>query len=166
MEIKKLTTANSSDLLDLLLTLDNETKFMLLEPDERNISLEDMQHRLSSIDESMSAFWGAFDGENLVGYVNVRRGNANRTRHSAYIVIGILLSHAGQGIGKLLLDKVDKWAKKHSVTRLELTVMVHNQNAVKLYVKMGFNKEGIKKNSMFIDGNYIDEYYMGKIIQE
>jgi len=164
MKIKKLTSADSFGFLNLLLTLDNETKFMMLEPNERNVSSEDMTLRLSKIDETNSVLFGAFDDGNLVGYVNVLRGDANRIRHSAYIAMGILLSHMGQGIGKLLLNKVDEWARKYGVTRLELTVMAHNENAIKLYEKMGFNKEGIKKNSILIDGNYIDEYYMGKIL--
>jgi len=164
MKIKKLTSADSFGFLNLLLTLDNETKFMMLEPNERNVSSEDMTLRLSKIDETNSVLFGAFDDGNLVGYVNVLRGDANRIRHSAYIAMGILLSYTGQGIGKLLLNKVDEWARKYGVTRLELTVMAHNENAIKLYEKMGFNKEGIKKNSILIDGNYIDEYYMGKIL--
>ena len=164
MKIKKLTSADSFGFLNLLLTLDNETKFMMLEPNERNVSSEDMTLRLSKIDETNSVLFGAFDDGNLVGYVNVLRGDANRIRHSAYIAMGILLSYTGQGIGKLLLNKVDEWARKYGVTRLELTVMAHNEKAIKLYEKMGFNKEGIKKNSILIDGNYIDEYYMGKIL--
>ena len=36
MEIKKITVSESYAFLDLLLKLDNETKFMMLEPGERN----------------------------------------------------------------------------------------------------------------------------------
>ena len=166
MEIKKLSGSDSSDLLNLLLKLDTETKFMMLEPGERSASLEDTQNRLTDIDESQSAFLGAYDSENLVGYTCFWRGEANRIKHSAYIVMGVLSSHTGQGIGKSLINEIEKWAKKYNVTRLELTVMVHNTNAIKLYEKMGFIKEGVKKNSLFIDGNYVDEYYMGKILCE
>ena len=42
--------------------------------------------------------------------------------------------------------------------------MTHNLNAIKLYEKVGFIKEGVKKNSLLVDGNYVDEYYMGKIL--
>jgi RimJ/RimL family protein N-acetyltransferase len=33
-----------------------------------------------------------------------------------------------------------------------------------LYQKMGFQVEGIKKDSLLVDGVYVDEYYMGKIL--
>lgn len=29
---------------------------------------------------------------------------------------------------------------------------------------MGFKIEGLKEKSMIVDGKYVDEYYMGKII--
>ncbi|MEO6098439.1 MAG: hypothetical protein ABIW76_23330 [Fibrobacteria bacterium] len=39
-----------------------------------------------------------------------------------------------------------------------------NGNALALYRKMGFAIEGTRKNSMKIEGRYLDEYYMGKKI--
>ena len=164
IEIRGITVENSADFLELLFKLDKETQFMMLEPNERHTSFDDMQQYLSTLDESMSALIGAFDGNNLVGYIDVCRGNANRIKHSAYVIIGILLSHTGQGIGEMLFKKADEWAVKHNIARLELTVMVHNINAIKLYEKVGFTKEGIKEKSMLINGHYVDEYYMGKIL--
>jgi RimJ/RimL family protein N-acetyltransferase len=76
----------------------------------------------------------------------------------------MLSSYTGQGIGKALFAKGESWAVRHGVTRLELTVMTHNTNAVKLYEKVGFEKEGVKKNSLKVNGEYVDEYYMGKVL--
>jgi RimJ/RimL family protein N-acetyltransferase len=39
-----------------------------------------------------------------------------------------------------------------------------DERAIKLYEKVGFHKEGIKEKSMLVDGKYIDEYYMAKLI--
>jgi RimJ/RimL family protein N-acetyltransferase len=44
--------------------------------------------------------------------------------------------------------------------------MVHNERAIALYKKMGFEIEGTKKRSMRIDGQYVDEYYMAKTYLE
>ncbi|MFD0770010.1 GNAT family N-acetyltransferase [Bacillus sp. CGMCC 1.60114] len=49
--------------------------------------------------------------DNLVGYVGTYRENFNRCRHSAYVVIGILTFYHGQGIGALLFNALEKWAK-------------------------------------------------------
>ena len=137
---------------------------MMMEPGERDSSVENIRNRLSSINDSMTALLGAYDGESLIGFINLSRNGANRAKHSAYIVMGVLSSHTGKGIGKLLFISAEEWAKKHNVTRLELTAMTHNINAVKLYEKVGFTKEGVKKNSLLVDGEYVDEFYMGKIL--
>jgi ribosomal protein S18 acetylase RimI-like enzyme len=42
--------------------------------------------------------------------------------------------------------------------------MVHNQRGVGLYKKMGFVIEGIKKDSLRVDGVHVDEYAMAKLI--
>ena len=44
--------------------------------------------------------------------------------------------------------------------------MVHNERAIRLYKKMGFEIEGTKKHSLFVNGQYVDEYYMAKILQD
>ena len=50
------------------------------------------------------------------------------------------------------------------MTRLELTVFCENTPAVRLYRKMGFEIEGIRRNSMKLDGVYKDEYAMAKML--
>jgi RimJ/RimL family protein N-acetyltransferase len=42
--------------------------------------------------------------------------------------------------------------------------MAHNERGIALYKKCGFEIEGMKKKSLYIDGEWIDEYYMGKIL--
>jgi RimJ/RimL family protein N-acetyltransferase len=56
------------------------------------------------------------------------------------------------------------WARERGFHRLELTVMTHNERAIRLYKKMGFEVEGVKKHSLFVNGEYVDEYYMAKLI--
>ena len=52
------------------------------------------------------------------------------------------------------------------MTRIELTVICNNNIAKSLYEKNGFVVEGVKKNSMVIDGEYVDEFYMAKTLDE
>lgn len=51
----------------------------------------------------------------------------------------------------------------NGVHRLELTVMENNESGVALYKKMGFDIEGMKRDSLY-DGQYINEYYMSKLL--
>ncbi len=71
---------------------------------------------------------------------------------------------SGRGSEPHFFKQLDKWANEKGVTRLELTVMCINDAARHLYEKNGFVVEGTKKNSMVVDGTYVDEYYMAKLL--
>jgi RimJ/RimL family protein N-acetyltransferase len=43
--------------------------------------------------------------------------------------------------------------------------MAHNEAAIALYQKMGFMVEGTKRDSMRVNGQYVDELYMAKLIE-
>jgi RimJ/RimL family protein N-acetyltransferase len=79
-------------------------------------------------------------------------------------VIGILSKGQSKGFGSQMFDQLMEWASTQNINRLELTVMCHNEGALALYKKFGFEVEGTKRHSLFIDGNYVDEYYMAKLL--
>jgi RimJ/RimL family protein N-acetyltransferase len=69
-------------------------------------------------------------------------GRCKRNRHSVYLITGILQAFTSQGIGTRLFVELEKWARENNIHRLELTVLVHNEAALALYRKMGFEIEG------------------------
>lgn len=144
--------------------LDTETKNMMFEPGERKVNLEEMKARIISMSGSGGLTLLIEDEDKIGGFLSAQRGMPKRIHHSVYIVIGMLTSYRGRKLGKKLFEMLEKWAIENNVTRLELTVVKGNEGAVKLYKKMGFKIEGIKEKSMIVDGEYVDEYYMGKII--
>ncbi len=163
MLIRSIKITDAKKFLSLLKKLDVETKNMMFQPGERNTSIDEMKKTIEEVSSSDSLILVAEEDNEIIGYISVERGFAKRIKHNGYIVIGVLESHWGKGIGTKLFGKAEKWAKKNNITRLELTVMTHNKNGIKLYEKMGFQKEGMKVRSLLIDGKYIDEYYMSKI---
>jgi hypothetical protein len=101
MIIREIKESDSSAFLKLNKKLDQESKFMLLEPDERGLTEEQQRSIISGFIQSSNSniFVAEEDGE-LVGQITVIGGNAKRIQHRAYIVIGILQDYAGQGIGR------------------------------------------------------------------
>ena len=49
----------------------------------------------------------------------------------------MLQQFTGQGVGKQLMNKLESWAIESGIHRLELTVMEHNERAIKLYKAFG-----------------------------
>jgi RimJ/RimL family protein N-acetyltransferase len=48
--------------------------------------------------------------------------------------------------------------------RLELGVMINNAAGIALYTKMGFVIEGTRKHAYLVDGQWVDEYLMGRML--
>lgn len=134
--------------LSLCLKLDQETKFMLLEPGERKTSAEAHQERIRSITESSnSTIIVAEDNGELVGYLAVNGGGANKIKHLGHIVIGILKDYTGKGVGTALFQAAEAW-RIHSgsgITKFELTVMVPNETASRCTKRWGLKSKGRKK---------------------
>lgn len=164
MLIRKIQQEDSHLFLGMLKRLDAEQKFMMYEPDERKTTADEMRSRIESMSSSGSVIFVAEANKMIVGFLSAERGFARRINHTAYIVAGVLKDYSNLGIGTRLFEELEKWALESKITRLELTVLRHNDRALALYKKMGFTIEGIRKKSLWIDNQYFDEYYMAKFI--
>ncbi len=86
-----------------------------------------------------------------------------RLRHSGYIFLFVAREYQGQGIGtklmQALLDLADNWLL---LRRVELTVVVGNDRAKRLYERCGFVVEGRRKMSVISEGELKDEWLMAR----
>ncbi len=164
MIIRNAETDDAERLVSLIADAE-KSGFMIFEPGERQLSTEQLSKRIAAMEqEDGSAILLAEDNGELKGYLFIFGNSPQRRSHSVYLVIGIGESSRGQGVGTRLFERLDAWAIEKKIRRLELTVMVHNRAGVALYQKAGFKIEGIKKNSLKVNGEYIDEYYMAKLL--
>lgn len=163
MEIRHSTALDSDKFIEMQLRIDEETEFMMYEPGERKPDRERTKHFLETAVEGENLILVAEEEDKLWGFLFAERGVLNRIHHSAYIVIGICKEYRGKGIGTAFFKELETWAVTGGITRLELTVMCHNTAAIHLYEKNGFQIEGLKKNSMLVNSQFVDEYYMAKL---
>ncbi len=167
MIIRTITEYDAERLYQMLCQLDEETEYMMYEPGERQRrrkgsgQLREQLVKASSVDYILVA---ENDDAEFVGFLWAERGKLNRILHTAYIVIGIRKAYCRRGIGTEFFGKLDKWAKSNGIVRLELTVEIENTSAKSLYERNGFKVEGVRYKSMKVNGELVDEYYMGKII--
>ncbi len=164
MNIRPIKISDAEAFWQMQFELDHETNYMMYEPNERTKNLERIHSIISPAVEGNNLLLVAEDNNEIVGYISAEKGELNRIKHTAYIVVGIRKDFQRKGIGSEFFKRLDLWAKEKVVTRLELTVMCPNIIAKHLYEKRGFVVEGIKKNSMLVDGKYVDEYYMAKYL--
>lgn len=163
--IREIKESDAEEFLSLCKKIDAETQFMMFEPGERPTTIGEQRDEIKDIllKDNQTIFVAEKDSQ-LIGYLAAYGGRYKRNRHSVYIITGIPRAFTSQGVGTRLFVELEKWAKKNKIHRLELTVMVHNEAALALYRKMGFEIEGRKQHSLFINGSYVDEYCMAKLL--
>ena len=167
MVIRKVTENDIDGFYEMLCLLDEETDFMMFEPGERQTRPGGTDRLRSNVEAANSCgdlLLAAEDGGEIVGFIWADRGKPRRVRHVAYIVVGIRRAYRRQGIGSAFFDRLDEWARENGVVRLELTVECANTGAIALYEKHGFTIEGRREKSMKVNGAFVDEYYMAKIL--
>ncbi|MFG2692734.1 GNAT family N-acetyltransferase [Kitasatospora sp. NPDC048407] len=106
----------------------------------------------------------ALTGPVLVGYVDVTVLPFTRARRSGYVVAGVRADHAGRGLGRALMESAIREAGSRGMGRLELTVMEHNHRALGLYLRCGFQVEGLRRAALDVHGRRVSEYYMGLLL--
>ena len=166
VNLRKIEIKDAAEFIALNQALAKETKLMMRKPDECMTEVSVAEKIIESALANDNFLYLAEEDNELVGFISASKEMLNRIKHRAYIVIGIRKSYQGQGIGNRFFEELDRWAAEHGLRRLELTVMTHNLAGKALYEKHGFVVEGIKKDSMCVDGEYVDEYYMGKIYEK
>jgi RimJ/RimL family protein N-acetyltransferase len=167
MVIRQIQVQDAEKFLSLCKKLDEETKFMLFEPGERDITVDDQRKQIeAALKAENQNIFVAETSDKLVGFIGGFGRTYRRKRHCVHIVIGILRQYTNQGIGTKLLNEFELWARHQKIHRLELAVIVENEAGLALYKKMGFQIEGRIKDSLFVDGMYVDEYSMAKILDD
>ncbi len=162
--IRQATVEDAKHLLNLIAHVESTSDFMLMEPGERNNSIEKQTKMIEHFNNQSNSTLLVADNEGLCGYLIAIGNTSLRNKHSAYLVIGVHQDVRGQGVGTLLFEAVEQWAKTVGITRLELTVVTENEAGVKLYQKSGFEIEGTKRRSLKINNKFYDEYYMSKLV--
>ena len=165
VDIRAIREADAGAYMALLLQVDAETPNMKYEAGERAPTEVFMRSRIAEIlgaDNRM--IFVAESDDSLVGFLGAYGKQPRRVRHCVSIVVGVLRSHWRQGIAAQLFEELDAWARAGPVHRLELTVQVHNETAVRLYRRMGFEIEGTLRDSVRLDGVSVDQYTMAKLL--
>jgi len=162
--IRQIALEDAAEFLELGRRLDEETRLMMLEPGERALTVEQQRERIEQVlaSENRTVLLALSRGQ-VIGFLEALGGEYRRNRGTAHVVIGVLREFRGQGVGTKLFDSLEDWAHARGIHRLELTVMTHNP-AVALYRRVGFEVEGTRRHSLLVDGTYVDEYYMSRLL--
>ncbi|KYK28335.1 MAG: hypothetical protein AYK23_05625 [Candidatus Proteinoplasmatales archaeon SG8-5] len=109
-------------------------------------------------------------GDKLIGNIGLHNINTPVNRVSRRAMLGIALGdleEASKGYGteaiRLMLDYGFDSLNLH---RIELGVFDFNERARKAYRKLGFREEGVKREAVYMKGEYHDIVLMGILRKE
>lgn len=155
--IREVELKDTQAILDYMETINRETKNLLREPEEWDMTFEKeeefIKKAIESNDEYMLTAWY---NDKLVSCSGYHGSNLKRIKHRVSLGISILHEYQGKGLGTLLMEMLVKHARENNKRTVELEVRRDNPVAIHIYEKIGFVQEGIKKEAFFVDGNYID----------
>ncbi|MCT1726951.1 MULTISPECIES: GNAT family N-acetyltransferase [Lysinibacillus] len=142
-----------------------ETDFMYNVQNELDLTVQQLRKNLT--------YWKQLKNRTILlcvlngifaGYAVIHGYKQSKARHVASIRLAVKEEYQQKGIGSALMKAVESWSKQHDISRLELSVMEHNNVALHLFTKLGFHQEGIRKNAIKLNDTYINEYNLSKIL--
>lgn len=119
------------------------------------------QNRMLEKDNRM--FVIELENETAIGIVGFKNLDWINSNSELFIYIGNE-NYWGKGYGKEALKLLINFAfNSLNLHMLYLEVFSYNENATKMYEKLGFNQDGILRQSKYQDGQYYDKIIMSKI---
>jgi RimJ/RimL family protein N-acetyltransferase len=142
--------------------------YLILGPGEFKLTVEEERQYIEEISRvDNSVMYLAFSGAELIGEINLIGGARKAVHHTALLGISVRRGWRGRGVGNHLFRAVLDWAISGRVLRrIELSVFVVNEPAIRLYEKFGFTKEGRRRRSIFRDGIYHDDWMMALLLDD
>lgn len=136
------------------------TAFASSHAEEVGTPLEEVARRLPPRDDA--ALWGAWWQGRLAGVVGLQREGLQKLAHKAFLWGMYVAPEArGQGLGEQLMAAAlaHAWAVL-AVRQVNLGVHADNAGAIRLYQRLGFERFGLERAALQVDGRLQDEWHM------
>lgn len=104
----------------------------------------------------------AWDKSKAIGYVSLVFAKFRKFRGNSYLTIAVKAAYRGRGVGSLLMDTAEEFARQEGKRRMELEVFGKNTRAIELYKRRGYMIEGVKKNAVEDNAGFDDVIIMTK----
>lgn len=165
MYIRRVKPSDAAPLLRLFSTLEQETAYMLFDPKDKAVSIQEQKHKnhLFAMSKHHVMFIAEYN-QRLVGFIRGIHEKDNQQPCSLHIVIGVIKAEWNKGIGSTLMHTLEVWARLKGYHYLELSVMNINQAGIALYEKCGFRCDGVVDEPIIVEGLVVQEIHMSKCL--
>ena len=159
LKIKKILFNHASDCEDLINTSNLDLKYF------KRLGWNFNQFK-SQILKEINYGLGIFNGSTLEGLLLGDLITIEKMTEYEILLIYVNSQKRKLGYATKLLENIQITLKKKNLKKIFLEVAIDNYQAIKLYKKNKFKKNGIRKNYYLMDNNKIDAFFFEKIIDE
>lgn len=122
-------------------------------------SQEGVQRQLHEI--NWERIWGLFDGNEIVGHVDLMGHFMSSMSHRARLGMGIEEKYRSIGYGKKLIIRALDWVKsQNNIEWVDLGVLSQNKAAIQLYESFGFKRTARIRDKFRVNGQSVDDILM------
>jgi RimJ/RimL family protein N-acetyltransferase len=110
-------------------------------------------------------YWMLLNEDNVIGYF--RLSNYSSINKNIYIGADIAPEYVGKGFAKpSYILFMDFLFKTYNLHKINLEVLSTNTRAINLYTKLGFKKDGVKRQEVLKGEKFIDSIMMSILKEE
>jgi RimJ/RimL family protein N-acetyltransferase len=102
----------------------------------------------------------------VVGWCDILPDEREGFRHVGRLGMGVHPDYRGRGIGPRLVASALSAARPLGLERVDLEVFASNVAAIRLYERLGFVHEGVRRRVRKLDGYYEDNLFMSLLLDE
>ena len=165
--IREAIPSDAKEILEFSTKTGSETPFLVYGPEGLDLSesFETMYLEGLMDKENEIMLIATINNEEIIGLASVGSSHKEKIRHVGELGITVAEEFWGFGIGTVLMEELEIWARESKVIRrLELIVHADNERAIHLYEKMGYTVEGTLTRAMMVDDKFYDGVMMSLLI--
>jgi len=102
----------------------------------------------------------------VAGYAGLRIHTSMPSHAHVIEINGLAVDPAlsGRGAGAAVVEAAVAEAGRRGARKVTLRVLGHNAAARRLYARCGFVEEGVLREEFFLDGRYVDDILMARML--
>jgi RimJ/RimL family protein N-acetyltransferase len=98
----------------------------------------------------------------VIGRLSIARDSHPASEHVADLGVMVDREHRRRGVGTALMAAAEEWARGAGIRKIELHVFPHNEPALALYERLGYAREGLRRNHYRRPDGFVDAILMAK----
>jgi L-phenylalanine/L-methionine N-acetyltransferase len=125
-------------------------------------TVEEEAELIRKYNDDNAALWlvACDDEGRMIGNVNLAPGRRG-FRHTVTLGISVAKEWRNRGLGTTLMKQALDWCEKNPlIKRVELEVFGDNDRAQHVYEKLGFEREGVRREAFLKGGRFRDSIMM------